>query len=249
MGDNEPYYIYASSAGESPGDNVHVLVKSSSTGTFVAALNDAKVIILSSPPNPTAGLDSTDETIKWVQQLDSAATGSITADDTGNIESFKLQLTQPWSLTFGSANDVLLLGFGPPSDEGDDRIPPPGIDIAGQILTVGLETADVTVPTVRDIFVTAEAGGMTDYVPSELLDTSSRRIAMRLQFKAPSFDLLQEVLETALKGPAIKSTDTILSKDMILAETESGQEPLFQGSIAIGVKCSVEGGGSNDPEV
>ncbi|KAI1426137.1 hypothetical protein F5Y12DRAFT_310178 [Xylaria sp. FL1777] len=271
MGDSRPYYIYASAAGESPDDNVYVLAEGTSTDTFVATLNDDKVIVLSSTPSPTASFDSTDETIKWVQQLDSAATGSVTVDGTGNIESFALQLTQPWPLTFSSASDVLLLTFGPPSGQGSNRIPPPGIDVDGQMLTLGLETADITGVTVRDLFVNAEAAGMTDYVPSELLDMtvnlsdfeqgdpkrnalwyvpgSSRRVVMRLQFQAPSFDQLQDIFETALKGLVIKSTDFILSKDMISAETESGQMPLFQGSVAIGVECSVKGDGPDDPEV
>lgn len=72
---------------------------------------------------------------------------------------------------------------------------------------------------------------------------------MRLQFQAPNFDALQDVLGTALKGFTITKTDVIFSRDMILVETESGKKPLFQGSIAFGVECSVKGAGSNDPEV
>lgn len=65
MADDEIYSIYASSAGQKPGDNVDVLEEGSLTDKFVASLNDAKVIILSNQPNPSAPLDSIDETIQW----------------------------------------------------------------------------------------------------------------------------------------------------------------------------------------
>ncbi|KAI0118156.1 hypothetical protein GGR51DRAFT_498314 [Nemania sp. FL0031] len=272
MGDNGLYYIYASSAGRSPGDNVYVLTEGSPADLFVASLNDDKVIILSSQPNPTSGFDSTDTTIKWVQQLDSTATGSVTTDNTGKIESFELQFMQPWPLTFSSASDVLLLTFGP-SSGGGDRIPPPGINSAGQSLTLGLQTAGISGITIRDLYVNSEDAGMVDYLPEDLLNMAvslpspeqgdpkrnalwyypdaavAKRVAMRLQFQAAGFDPLQAILGTVLKGLTIKSTDVIFSKDMILVETQSGEEPVFQGSIALQANSSVKGDGSNDPEV
>ncbi|KAI1124285.1 hypothetical protein F5Y10DRAFT_269275 [Nemania abortiva] len=272
MGDSELYYIYASSAGKSPGDNVLVLAEGSPTDLFVASLNDDKVIVLSSQPSPAASFDGSDETIKWVQALDSTATGSVTTDDTGKIQSFELQFTQPWPLTFSSTSDALSLAFGPSSD-GGDRIPPPGIDGSGQSLTFGLQTADVSGITVRDLYVGAEDGGMIDYVPDGVLDlavslpspeqgnpkrnalwyypaaTFGRRLAMRLQFQATGSNPFQDILETVLKGLTIKSTDVVFSKDMILVETQDGDQPLFQGSIAFSIECSVKGSGSTDPEV
>ncbi|KAJ8129841.1 hypothetical protein O1611_g3788 [Lasiodiplodia mahajangana] len=272
MGDSQLYYIYASSAGKSPGDNVYVLTEGSATDLFVANLNDDKVIILSNQPSPTADFATTDITINWVQQFDSTATGSITTDSTGKIESFELQFTQPWPLAFSSSSDVLSLTFGP-SPDGGSRIPPPGIDTAGQSLTLGLETAAISGITVRDLYVNSEASGMTDYMPEVLLDmtvslsipeqgdskrnalwyypaaTFGKRIAMRLQFQATGSDSLQAILSTVLKGFTINSTDVVYSQDMILVETQEGEEPLFQGSIAFEVKCSVKGDGSNDPEV
>ncbi|KND88092.1 hypothetical protein TOPH_07323 [Tolypocladium ophioglossoides CBS 100239] len=272
---NTLYYIYASSAGQPPSENVHVLAGGSSTDMFVETLNDAKVITLSSKPSPTASLDSTDETNQWIQKLDSTATSSITADDSKNIESFEFQLTQPWSLTFSSASDVLLFTFGPPSGGGaTSRIPPPGIDATGKMLTLGLDferTADISGNKLKDLFTYAEAAGMADYIPSELLDlavmlknpgqgdpkrnalwyvpTSSKRIAMRLQFQVPSFGPLQDFLGGTLKGFTLKSTDIVFTKDMMLAATESGQKPFFQGSVTFSVECSVKGDGSTDPEV
>ncbi|RYP91655.1 hypothetical protein DL770_002221 [Monosporascus sp. CRB-9-2] len=272
---DELYYIYASSAGKTPSDEIYVLEEGSSTDTFVAALNDSKVIILSSAPAPTASLDSTDETKKWLQQLDSTATGSVTVDDLKGVESFQFQLTQPWPLTFSSASDVLLFTFGPPPGGTDTgRIPPPGIDITGEMLTLGLDfvqTADISGNKLRDLFVYAEASGMIDYIPNVLLDldvtlkapgqedpkrnalwyvpASDKRITMRLQFQVPSFGPLQDILGASLKGFALKSTDIVFSKDMMLVETESGQKPLFQGSVAFIVECSVKGDSSDDPEV
>lgn len=171
MADNELYYIYASSAGKTPSDNISILDEGSATDKFVASLNDAKVIILSNPPSPSAPLDSIDETIKWVQQLDSQATGSVKIGDTGNIENFTFQFTQPWPLKFSSASDVLLFTFGSSSDGSSERIPPPGVDAAGQMLTLGLEAADVSGITVKDLFASADGAGMTDWVPNELLDS------------------------------------------------------------------------------
>ncbi|KAI1171807.1 hypothetical protein F4777DRAFT_593405 [Nemania sp. FL0916] len=273
MGDSGPYYIYASSAGKTPSDNVYVIAEGISTDLFVASLNDDKVIVLSSRPNPAAGFDSTDKTIQWVQQFDSAATGSVKTDDTGKIESFDLQFTQPWSLTFSSASDVLSLAFGPSSGAESDRIPPPGIDTAGQSLTLGLETADVSGITVRDLYISADVAGMIDYVPDALLNmavsisspeqgdpkrnalwyypasTFAKRIAMRLQFQAASSDAIHTILEAALKGITITTTDVIFSKDMISIETQSGGIPMFQGSVAFLVECSVKGDDPTDPEV
>ncbi|PNY27034.1 Uncharacterized protein TCAP_03022 [Tolypocladium capitatum] len=272
---NALYYIFASSAGQTPGDNVHVLDEGSSTDAFVKTLNDANVIVLSGTPGPTAGLDGSDETNKWFRQLDSTATGSVTLDGSKNVESFEFQLTKPWPLTFSSASDVLLFTFGPPSGGvATGRIPPPGIDVAGRILTLGLDfgqTADISGNKLKDLFTYAEAAGMANYVPSELLDlavtlknpkqgdpkrnalwyvpASHRRITMRLQFQVPSFGPLQDILGTTLRGFTLKSTDVIFTKDMMLAATESGQKPFFQGSIAFSVECSVKGDGSTDQEV
>ncbi|KAI1819366.1 hypothetical protein F4861DRAFT_527244 [Xylaria intraflava] len=265
------YYICASSSGQSEGENVHVLATGSATDAFVATLNDAQRIILSNRPNTTADFDSSDETIQWVQQVFPGATGSLTVDGSGNIESFELRLTQPWPLTFSSTSKILLQTFGPPSGEATYRIPPPGIDASGLMLTLGLQTANVPSITVRDVFVTAEASGMIDYIPSELLSlavdlsdseegdpkrnalwyipTFSKRITMRLQFKAQVFDSLQDILNSALKGLSISNANFILSKDILLADTELGPMPILQGSVAIGVDCSVKGDSSSDTEV
>ncbi|KAI0409855.1 hypothetical protein F4802DRAFT_592738 [Xylaria palmicola] len=271
--DDALYYIYASSSGQTPGENINVLAEGSPTDTFVSSLNENKVIVLSSTPSPTASLDSTDETLRWFQQLDSTATSSVTVDQTKAIESFSLELQTPWKLTFSSTEEVLLYTFGPPSAGAEYRIPPPGIEVDGQMLTLGLDfqkTVDVSASnTLRGLFEAAGSAGMVDYVPGALLDLvvtlnpvegdqdpkrnsiwyipgSSKCIVMRLQFQVPQFDLLQEVLGTTLKGFTLKSADLIFNKDMILAEMETGPEPLFDGSIAFKVECSVQGDGSDE---
>ncbi|KAI1277735.1 hypothetical protein F5Y07DRAFT_84541 [Xylaria sp. FL0933] len=271
--DDSPYYIYASSSGKTPGENVNVLAEGSPINTFVSTLNDDKAIVLSSTPNPTAPLDSTDETLKWFQQLDSTATGSVTVDQAKVVQCFSLELQTPWKLTFSSTAEVLLYTFGPPPAGAENRIPPPGIEVDGQMLTLGLDfqkTVDVsTNNTLRDLFENAGAAGMVDYVPSELLDlavtldaaegnqvpsrnaiwyvpASSKCIVMRLQFQVPHFDLLQDVLGTTLKGFKLTNAQIIFYREMMLAETDSGSQPLFDGSITFSVECSVQGGGSDE---
>jgi hypothetical protein len=271
--DETLYYIYASTSGKTSGDNITVLDEGSPTDTFVSTLNDDQAIVLSSTPSPTASLDSTDETLQWFQKLDSTLTGSVTVDQAKAVESFNLELQQPWTMTFSSTAEVLLYTFGAPTVGADNRIPPPGIEASGQMLTLGLDfqqTVDVSNNnTLRGLFEQAGAAGMVDYVPSQLLDlvvdlnaeegdqdpkrnaiwyvpASSKRIVMRLQFQVPEFDLLQDVLGATLPGFTLKSADLIFYKDMLLAATETGPEPIFQGSIAFSVECSVEGGGSGE---
>ncbi|TGJ87821.1 hypothetical protein E0Z10_g925 [Xylaria hypoxylon] len=271
--DGALYYIYASTSGKTSGDNITVLDEGSPTDIFVSRLNDDQTIVLSSTPSPTASLDNTDETLQWIQNLDSIATGSITVDQANAVESFSLELQQPWKMTFSSTAEVLLYTFGPGIGT-DNRIPPPGIEASGQMLTLGLDfqqTVDVSSNnTLKDLFEQAGAAGMVDYVPSKLLDlavtleppaerdhdpkriaiwyvpASSKRIVMRLQFQVLKFNLLQDVLGTTLPGFTLKSANVIFYKDVLLAATETGPEPLFRGSIAFSVECSVEGGGSGE---
>ncbi|KAK6948489.1 hypothetical protein Daesc_010256 [Daldinia eschscholtzii] len=260
------YYIYASSAEQTPSDNVNVLDEGSPVDTFVATLNDGKVIILSEKPSPKASFDDSDETKKWFQELDSTATGSLTlASDLKDIESFELQFTQPWPLVFSSASDVLLFTFG---------FPPPGVDAEGNMLTFGLDFTQLSgIPSAKlsDLFAYAGSEGMVDYVPSELLDLTAtlttpgqgdpkrnalwyipseyKRAVMRLQFEVPSLEPLQGVLGGILKGFTVDSADVIYYKDMLLAATESGPEPIFRGSLAFGIECSLKGSSANDPVV
>ncbi|KAI1468602.1 uncharacterized protein F4812DRAFT_470487 [Daldinia caldariorum] len=270
------YYIYASSSEQVPSDDVSVLDEGSPVDTFVATLNDGKFIILSSKPGPTASFDDSDETKKWFQQLDSTATGSVTLDSTlKDIESFELQFTQPWPLVFSSASDVLLFTFGPPADgSNSSRIPPPGVNAAGDMLTLGLDFSKIDdIPSVKvsDLFTHAGIEGMVDYVPSELLDvtatltapgqgdpkrnalwytpSSYKQAVMRLQFQVPDIDPLQIILGGILNGFTLTSADLIFNKDMLLAETESGPEPIFRGSLAFDIGCSLKGSGADDPVV
>ncbi|KAI1660150.1 hypothetical protein F4813DRAFT_351129 [Daldinia decipiens] len=273
---NGLYFIYASSAEHDPGESINILDKGSPIDTFVANLNADKAIILADKPSPTASLDDSDETNKWFQELDSTATSSVTLDSNlKNIESFELQFTQPWPLVFSSASDVLLFTFGPSLDGSEaPRIPPPGVDGKGNMLTLGLDftkISDTPTSKLSDLFSYAGSEGMVDYVPSELLDltatlttpgqgnpkrnalwyspASYQSVVMRLQFEVSDFNPLQGVLEGVLKGLTIRNADFIFYKDMLLAETETGPEPIFRGSFAFSIGCSVQGSGSNDPEV
>ncbi|KAF4963303.1 hypothetical protein FSARC_8671 [Fusarium sarcochroum] len=176
---NKTYSIYASSAGKVPGANVQVLSPDNLVDKFVAGLNPDKVITLSSPPSPTASFDASDETVKWFQNLDADATGSVTVHDleAKGIESFEFTLSQPWPLVFSSASDVLLFTFGSTGLVGGDgtgsRIESPGIDPTGNMLTCGLDFVkmeDVTGVKVKHVFTEAYRGNMTDYVPLAILN-------------------------------------------------------------------------------
>jgi hypothetical protein len=173
------YSIFASSAGQNPGDSIQVLSPDSLVDKFVAGLNPDQVIRLSAPPDPTASFDGSDETITWFQNLDSDAKGSLTVDGSAakNIESFEFTLSQPWPLVFSSASDVLLFTFGPTGLVGGDtsgsRIESPGIDPSGNMLTCGLDFVqmeDITDVKVRDIFKNASQGDMTAHVSDVILN-------------------------------------------------------------------------------
>ncbi|KAF7550139.1 hypothetical protein G7Z17_g5932 [Cylindrodendrum hubeiense] len=173
------YSIYASSAGSSPGENVQVLSPDSLVDKFVAGLNPDKVIILSTTPDPIASFDASDETVKWFQNIDADATGSLTVDDSAakNIESFEFKLSQPWPLVFSSASDVLLFTFGSTGLVGGDatgsRIEAPGIDSTGNMLTCGLDFVkmeDITGVKVKDVFKNANQDGMTEYLLDAILN-------------------------------------------------------------------------------
>lgn len=177
--DTATYSIYASTSGQSAGENVQVLSPDDLADKLVAALNSDQVIILSTTPNPSASLDSSDETGTWFQNLDPEATGSVTVDNSPSkgIESFEFTLSEPWPLVFSSASDVLLFTFGPTGLLGGDaagsRIEPPGIDPTGNMLTCGLDfvnTGEITGVKVREVFEKANQPGMTRYVPDAILD-------------------------------------------------------------------------------
>ncbi|KAF4472325.1 hypothetical protein FALBO_769 [Fusarium albosuccineum] len=173
------YSIYASSAGKNPGQNIQVLSPGSLVDKFVAGLNSDKAITLSTTPDPTSRFDASDETVKWFQNLDSGATGSLTVDDSAakNIESFEFTLSQPWPLVFSSASDVLLFTFGSAGLVGGDatgsRIESPGIDPTGNMLTCGLDFVqmeDITGVKLKEVFEKANQSGMTEYVPDAILN-------------------------------------------------------------------------------
>lgn len=269
--DATTYKVYASSAGKSPGENIQVLSAGSNLDKFVAGLNPDKVIILSDTPDPTANFHDSDETIKWFQNLDADASGSVTVDNSAakNIESFQFSLSQPWPLVFSSASDVLLFTFGSTSLVGGDatgsRIEAPGIDPTSNMLTCGLDFAnmkDITEVTVKDVFKNANQKGMTDYIPLAILglevslkkpdaDAAPRRNALwfvpsadkrletRLQFQLSEFEALQDLFSIALNGLVIESADVVYKSKMLLAMTENGERPLFDGQVIFSIECSL----------
>ncbi|ENH66737.1 hypothetical protein FOC1_g10007387 [Fusarium oxysporum f. sp. cubense race 1] len=269
--DAATYSIYASSAGQRPGENIQVLAAGSDLDKFVAGLNSSKVIVLSKTPDPTASLHDSDETIRWFQNLDADASGSVTLDGSAakNIESFQFSLSQPWPLEFSSASDVLLFTFGSTGLLGDDetgsRIEAPGIDPTGNMLTCGLDFAnmkDITGVTVKDVFNNANQGGMTDYIPLAILGlevtlkkppadaapmrnalwfvpSADKRIETRLQFQLSEFEDLQKLFSIALNGLVIESADVVYKSKMQLAVTENGEKPLLDGQVTFSLNCSL----------
>ncbi|KNB01346.1 hypothetical protein FOXG_04614 [Fusarium oxysporum f. sp. lycopersici 4287] len=273
--DAATYSIYASSAGQSPGENIQVLAAGSNLDKFVAGLNSNQVITLSNAPNPTANFNDSDETIKWFQNLDADASGSITVDGsaTKSIESFQFSLSQPWPLEFSSASDVLLFTFGSTGllggDDTGSRIEAPGIDSTGNMLICGLDFAnmeDITGFTVKDVFKNANQEGMTDYIPLVILGlevtlnkppadakpkrnalwfvpSADKRLETRLQFQLSEFDDLQKLFSIALNGLVIESADVVYKSKMLLAVTENGEQPLFDGQVTFSIECSLNSAG------
>ncbi|KAM0316603.1 hypothetical protein ACHAPQ_011281, partial [Fusarium lateritium] len=265
------YSIYASSAGQRPGENIQVLAAGTNLNKFVAGLNSNKVIILSKNPDPTANFHDSDETIKWFQNIDPAASGSVTVDGSAakNIESFQFSLSQPWPLEFSSASDVLLFTFGSTGllggDETGSRIEAPGIDPTGNMLTCGLDFAnmkDIAGVTVKDVFKNANREGMTDFIPLAVLalqvtlnkppadappmrnalwfvPSADKRLETRLQFQLSDFEALQELFSIALNGLVIVSADIVYKSKMQLALTENGEMPLFDGQVTFSIECSL----------
>ncbi|EWG47682.1 hypothetical protein FVEG_07737 [Fusarium verticillioides 7600] len=268
------YSIYASSAGQRPGDNIQILAAGTNLDKFVAGLNPSKVIILSEAPSPTASFDGSDETIKWFQNIDPDASGSVAVDDSKNIESFQFSLSQPWPLEFSSASDILLFTFGSTgllgSDETGSRIEAPGIDPTSNMLICGLDFAnmkDITGIRVKDVFENANQEGMTDFIPLAVLalevtlkkppenakpmrnalwfvPSADKRLETRLQFQLSDFDALQELFSIALKGLVIDSADVVYKSKMQLGVTENGEMPLFAGQVTFSIDCSLNSAGN-----
>ncbi|KAF2144842.1 uncharacterized protein K452DRAFT_265255 [Aplosporella prunicola CBS 121167] len=255
----KPYYIYASSSGqeEKPDENIHVLNpdSDSTTDTFVASL-ETKVIVLSEKPdspNMTATLDDSDEIGKWLQELDPDATGSVTLDmSCQSIESFSIAFNKPWPLTFSSSSEALLFTFGaPPELVGGDtsgRIPPPGIDESGEMLTFGLDPSKINDVDIKlkDLFTYAGLDGTLKSLPDDFPDLivtltapnqndspkrnavwivpcSNMQTTIRLQLPMPTFTPLQDLLLGALKGFTLKSTDVVCKKRASQATPEDDQ--------------------------
>ncbi|PTD06143.1 hypothetical protein FCULG_00012381 [Fusarium culmorum] len=236
--DDATYGIYASSANKDPGDNIRVLSAGSSTDKFVESLNSDKVITLSSEPDPTAKFDASDPTLQWLKIIDDDAAASLTLGEE-DIESFEFKFSDPWSLVFSSASDVLLFTFGSSAllsgDASGSRIEPPGIDAAGSTLTCGLDFTqmeDIEDVRVKDVFKNASQGDITQYIATAVLilpvflrtpdekapprrnalwfiPSDAMRVETRLQFQLPQFKALQDLFSPSLGGLMIDSADLV----------------------------------------
>ncbi|QPC65770.1 hypothetical protein HYE67_008001 [Fusarium culmorum] len=269
--DDATYGIYASSANKDPGDNIRVLSAGSSTDKFVESLNSDKVITLSSEPDPTAKFDASDPTLQWLKIIDDDAAASLTLGEE-DIESFEFKFSDPWSLVFSSASDVLLFTFGSSAllsgDASGSRIEPPGIDAAGSTLTCGLDFTqmeDIEDVRVKDVFKNASQGDITQYIATAVLilpvflrtpdekapprrnalwfvPSDAMRVETRLQFQLPQFKALQDLFSPSLGGLMIDSAD-LVHKSKVLLEADN---PLVIGEVAFSIECSL---GSGDDTV
>ncbi|KAF5656962.1 hypothetical protein FHETE_10691 [Fusarium heterosporum] len=270
-GDGQQYTIYSSTAGQAPGDNVMILATGSSTDAFVGSMNTAKCIILTERPDPTASFDASDQTLQWLTSIDSGVTANLTLDDNNNINSFAIQFQSPWSLSFSSDETTLGTTFAPPgvpTTPVTPRIPIPGIDEAGDMLTLGLDftklSSDGISATVTDLFNDVGQSTMISLLPPGIAglvvnlfqptpsSSTGQRNALwfvpgqamqttvRLQFDIPLLNALRSLLEDTLKGFTINSTSAIYRKVTTLANTEKGKQPVSQGSVTFNVDCSVQ---------
>ncbi|KAF4986973.1 hypothetical protein FGRMN_10596 [Fusarium graminum] len=234
--DGQQYTIYASTAGQAPGDHVMILATGSSTDTLVGSMNIAKCIILTERPNPTASFDTSDQTLHF------------SSDET----------------TLGTTFAQLRL----PTTPVTPRISVPGIDEAGDMLTLGLEftklSSDGISATVTDLFNDVGQSSMVSLLPPGIADPTvslspptassptgernalwfvpgqSLQTTVRLQFDVPVLAALQSLLGNTLKGFTINSTAAIYKKATTLANTEKGKQPVSQGSVTFGLECSVQ---------
>ena len=185
------------------------------------------------------------------------------------IQSFEFTLSQPWPLAFSSASDVLLFTFGATGlvggDETGARIESPGIDPTGNMLTCGLDfanTEDITGVKVKEVFEKANQLGMADFVPDAILNleltlkkpnandlakrnalwfvpSADMRVETRLQFQLSRFEDLQNLISDGLPGLTIEHADVVYKSKMLLAATENGEKPLYDGEVAFSIECSL----------
>ncbi len=187
-----------------------------------------------------------------------------------NIQSFTFEFKEPWPIIFSSDHEILLLTFGAlPEVGGDDRgarIKPPGLDAEGEMLTCGVDfqrTLEIKGLVVRDLINSAGARSMLNFLPSDIQNievklatpgyddkpkrnamwfvaSSSLQTTIRLQFQLVSFDKLQQLFGSALKGFTLESAEAIYRKQTVFGLTEAGSKPVSSGQVLFVIECSVQ---------
>ncbi|KAL6690779.1 hypothetical protein J3F84DRAFT_404137 [Trichoderma pleuroticola] len=171
--------------------------------------------------------------------------------------------------TFGASSDLIGGGTEP-------RFVAPGIDADGKMLTLGLDfttTKDITGVKLGDLFKYVGSQNMVDYfLPKKLSglpltlkqpgkEDGPKRNAMwlvpdadmtttiRLQFQFEQFTYLQDLLSIGLKGLTLTSADAVCKRKLVLGQTDKGDLPVDQGTVALSIGCTVKGSNGNAPEV
>ena len=254
-----PYFIYASDAGKSEGEDVHVLLAGSDTDKFISSL-PSNGIFLNSKPDASAIFDSTDLWAQWMNNFDANGQLSLAWDDqvSKNIQSFQYQF--PFSsakVTFSSTAECINNAFGPLTTIGgplQTKIPVPGIGTNGDILYYGLDTAGMSTlsSTVADLFTYANVADLIDLLPAALSGASvsldptkafKQRDALwvrpsfgfqttvRFSFQLDNYQLLQDLLTKALPGLALPTVSVVCKKVLTAGTTASGTATFTTGSV------------------
>lgn len=171
--------------------------------------------------------------------------------------------------TFGASSDLIGGGTKP-------RFIPPGIDTDGKMLTLGLDfttTKDITGVKLGDLFKYVGSQNMVDYfLPKKLSalpltlkqpgkEDDPKRNAMwlvpdadmtttiRLQFQFEQLTYLQDLLSIGLKGLTLTNADAVCKRKLVLGQTDKGDVPVDQGTVALSIGCKVKGSKEGAPEV
>jgi hypothetical protein len=266
------YTIYSSKAGQSPGDNVHVLSPTpKNIDNFLSLLPDEALILSAKPTGTSATVDASDKWATWMTNWDISGELSMTYDNATNlnIQYFQFHIKAPWDVTFSSSADALKFAFGP-SVSGGALVASPGMTDDGSPLYFGLDpkaTPGDLKSSVGKLFEFVGLDELGKNLPIKGLDlltttlklsnsTGPQRNAlwfspeqhlkttMRLQFDLDSADALESALTSVLKGLKFDSFSIACKKTLVLLDTNKGPTAVTGGSIDFEMQCSVQHGGS-----
>ncbi|KAF8535596.1 hypothetical protein BDD12DRAFT_892287 [Trichophaea hybrida] len=271
------YHIYASNSGQSSSDKAQVLPDKIGPGrfnidAFVGKLKNKELVLSSKPAageQSTTPLDSSDEWLKWLTEIDTPTTKievvaamPKTEGETIDIKSFKITLNKPGEgLVFSSAPDVLSFGFDP------SRVPASGListDSENQILLCGLNPSSPAVTTsVKALFEFVGLETIVKGLPNELPGIEAKlepakvvrkrnalwfdantdyRTTCRLEFTITGDALtkFEELLKSGVPDFKIGSLVAVARRQVTAGQTASGQIPVEQGKLIFSLDCTIQ---------